>query len=165
MHLAGVRREISSCRAQVTRCGEGGVVDVERVGHAVTVAVRGPRGPRRRDELHRADSVVVDVVAVEAAVVGVEDPGGAVTVQRRADDRKAGQPVGQQLSATELAVVGLHAADGGEQRPVQIAAGVGEISGVGGPAVCGQRHSRDTVRTGTAHRAAAGHVATRPDTR
>lgn len=158
-HLAGAGGEVAARGAEVASCGEGGVADVERIGHTVAVAVRAPRRPGRRDELHRTDRPVECRVPVEAAVVGITDQRGSDAVQRRPDHRNGGQSVGQQSSSAELTVIGLHPADPSEQRPAQVAAGFGAIDLEGRPAIGRQCHRRDVTRTGNSHRSDAGHVA------
>jgi hypothetical protein len=55
----------------------------------VTIAVDAISRPGRRDELHRANRTVIDEVTVVGSVIGVEDEGGAVAVQRDTDDRRS----------------------------------------------------------------------------
>jgi hypothetical protein len=109
--------------AQIVTGGERGVVDVVGVLLAVAVAVAaGPR-PGGRDELHGADGLVVAAVAVVGTVVGVLDEGEAVAVELRAEDRRDGGAVGGDAAAAGLAR--LHPADGREELPGQVAAGLG----------------------------------------
>jgi membrane-bound lytic murein transglycosylase B len=109
--------------AQVVAGGERGVVDVVGVLAAVVVAVAARPLPGGRDELHGADGLVVGAVAVVGTVVGVLDEGEAVAVQLGAADRGGRRAVGGDASTAGLA--GLHLADGGEQLPGQVAAGLG----------------------------------------
>jgi hypothetical protein len=145
-HLAGVHGQVASRGAQVTRRGERCVIDVERVGPPVLIAVRGPDRPCRRDELHRADSVVEPAITVQTAVVGVADERGTRAVQRWADHRDRGEPVTEQLRSGELTMIGLDPADAGQQRPLEIAGRICAIDLVGRPPICSERYRGDSVR-------------------
>ena len=72
--------------AQVTRRGEGGVVDVERICRPVAVAVDTVTGPGGGNELHRPDGVVEARVAIQPAAIGVGDVVIDRSVESVADD-------------------------------------------------------------------------------
>src|SRR5688500_16158364 len=69
-------------------------------------------------KLHGSHRTVVDRVAVPAATVAVADVGELHAVQRGSEDPGPGGAVGVQDRTAVAAVVGLHAADAGEQRPL-----------------------------------------------
>ena len=110
--------------AQVGAGGEGGVVDVVRVGLAVAVAVEAPPLPGLGDELHGADGAVEDRISVESAAVGVTDRRdhiaevvGRHAVEGDADDRPVRVAVHAQRSLTMTAVLALDRAHGGDRAP------------------------------------------------
>ncbi len=108
--------KVAAAVAEVARRGERRVVDVVGGRPAVAVAVATGGAPGRGDELHRPDGPVPDGVAVEAAVVGVVDGRDrAHAVQRDAHDGRARHAVVAEHRAAVAPVVGLHAADAGEQ--------------------------------------------------
>ena len=123
--LTGAGAQVPPGLAEVVRGGGGRVIDVERVVPAVAVAVGAVDRPRRWDELHRADRVVVGRVPVEAPAVGVADNDAAGPVQPDANDRRGGQAVTVQGRASKSPVIRLHPSDGGEQRPGDSAGWVG----------------------------------------
>ena len=88
-------------------------------GDPVGVAVAAQRPPGRGDELHRPDRPVPGRVPVPAAAVAVGDAGHPAAVQRRAGDPRAHRPGRAEPGrrAPEQAVVGLDAADAGQDRP------------------------------------------------
>ena len=108
---------------------------------AVTVTVARHGVPGLGQELHLAHGPVPDLVAVEHAVVAVRDRGeGAGTVELGSADLRAGDAVGAELGTAEPTVVGLDPTDGGEQRPGDVAARVGDghhLLGVAVGAQCG----------------------------
>src|SRR5205814_1008876 len=65
--------QVPAAGTQVLGGGEGGVVEVVRVGDPVLVGVDLVVLPGARDELHRTDRVVVGPVAVVPAGIGVQD--------------------------------------------------------------------------------------------
>ncbi len=128
--------------------------------YAVAVAVDAHHRPGRGDELHRPDRTVDDRVVVELARVGVGDLGGAVAAVERdaVDAGGADALVGQRVAAV-AAVVGLDAADRGDQGPVDVAGGVGGVDHLGGALVGRQRRGGDAVGGRAGHdlpRRAAG---------
>jgi hypothetical protein len=147
--LAGRRGEVAAGCTQVVGRGRGGVVDIERVGYPVTVAVDSPCRPRGRNELHRADGVVEYPVAIKPAAIGVRDARGPVAGQRNPDDARRRQAVGTHGRASVLSVVGFDPTDPSQQRPADAAAGVAtvfardralvRIEGDGGDAICHNR--------------------------
>ncbi len=128
------------------------VIDVGRVDHTVAIAVDAPVGPRRRNELHRADGAVVDLVAVQPPAVGITDQRRADSVQRYADDSRRGRAVGVQLRIGEPAMVRLDAPDRGKQRPGQPARGVARHGLGRSSAVSLERDGRDAVGGQAGHR-------------
>ena len=141
---AVVGAEVVGARAEVDRGAERRVVDVLRVAHAVTVGVHAHDRPGRGDELHRADRAVVGRVVVVLAGVGVDDLGGAVgAVERDAVDAGRGQAVVVEDVAVGATVVGLDAADRGDQLPGQVAALVGGVDDRLGALVGRERGRRD----------------------
>ena len=109
--LACLSSKVAPGGAEILPGGGCGVIHVEGVGDTITVPVRGIRGPRRGDELHRPHSVVVHGITIEYAVIGVNDQPGADTVQGNADDPRGGQAVGQEHGAGIAAMIGLNASD------------------------------------------------------
>ena len=108
------------------------VVDVAGRPDAVTVAVDPDQGPRPRDDLHRPHGPVPGPVPVEAAAVAVGNRSHPTpAVQRGPDDGRRRDSVGVQPCVAGPPVVGLHAADRGQQRPPEPALrpGVGEDLG------------------------------------
>jgi len=102
--------------AQVSTGGERRVVDAVGTGLAVTVAVSTDPRPDQRYDLHRPDGAVVAGVAVQAAVVGVDDLGEpGPTVQPWAEDRALRGAGRIQLAA----VIGDHLAQSRHERPLQ----------------------------------------------
>jgi hypothetical protein len=140
------RADVAAGRAQVCGRSERGVVHVERVAHAVPVAVGRERAPGSGDELHRADRPVEHRVTVEATVVGVGHGRAARAVEPDADDARCGRPVAKQGRAAEAAVVGLDATDGGEQLPRQPAPRIGARQQPSGVLVRRERHRGYAVR-------------------
>src|SRR5690606_33043609 len=128
--------QVPTHRTQVAGGCHGRVVDVVRVGDAVTVGVHTPLAPALRDDLERAAGPVPLLVAVQLSPVGVLDalhPGTAV--QRRADHR-AVRPAGlAQLRPAVPAVAGLHRPDAGQHGPGQVALGHGLLERALGVAV------------------------------
>src|SRR5690606_3986176 len=71
---------------QVIRGGERGIEDVVDISDAVAVTVDRLEPPRGGDELHGADSSIVDSVEVQFAPVGVGDEHTSpLAVQRQSD--------------------------------------------------------------------------------
>lgn len=151
-------RQVPAVAAQVVTGGESGVVDVVRVLHPVAVAVTaGPR-PGGRDELHGPDGRVVGGVAVVGTVVGVLDEFEAVAVELRAEDLGGGGAVRVDPAAAGLARLDL--ADGGEQLPGQIAAGLGPLE-FGRGLLVGIEDGRGYARLGLDRRDGGGAVGRR----
>ena len=119
----GLRRQVPAVPAQVVAGGEGRVVDVVGVRLAVAAAVAARPRPGGRDELHGPDGAVVAAVAVVRAVVGVFDEREAVAVELRAEDGAGRGAVRVDPAAAGL--TGLDLADGREELPGQVAAGLG----------------------------------------
>jgi hypothetical protein len=119
----GLDRKVAVPAAEVVGGGQGGVVDVVGVLHAVAVAVAARPRPGGGDELHRADGSVIRGVAVVDTVVGVLDCGEAVAVEDRAEDLRVRRAV--RVDPTARCLAGLHLADGGEELPGQVAARLG----------------------------------------
>lgn len=116
-------REVAGVRAQMDPGGERGVEDVVGVLAAVTIAVLGPGRPGGRDELHGAHRTVVAGVPVQGAVIGVGDVGEARAVEHGPEDRREGRAVRVDPAATR--VPRLHLAEGGQELPGQMTAGLG----------------------------------------
>ena len=130
--LTGAGAQVSTGLAEVGRGRGGCVIDVERVIPAIAVSVGAVDRPRRRDELHRADRMVVGGVAVETPAVGVADNDAAGPVEPDAHDRRRGQAVAVQGRAGKSPVIRLHPSDRGEQRPGDSA---GRVSGRRRPSI------------------------------
>ena len=109
----------AAAEAQVPGGAHGGVEQVVGVGHPVAVAVAAQRPPGRGDELHRPDRPVPGRVPVPAAAVAVGDAGHPVAVQGRAGDSRAHRAGRAEpgRGPSEQAVIGLDAADAGQDRP------------------------------------------------
>ena len=138
--LAGVAGEVVVAGAEVDGGGEGGVVDVLRVALAVVVGVDADDRPGGGDELHRADGAVPLRVGVVLAGVGVADDGGVVAaVERDAEDARGGEALVVEGVAVGAAVVGLDAADRGDQLPGEVAGLVGGVDDGLGALVGGER--------------------------
>jgi hypothetical protein len=69
--------EVGTSTAQIASGGDGGVVGVVGIGHAVAVAIETVGLPRGGDELHRAYRAVPHRVPVQLTVVSVGDGGHA----------------------------------------------------------------------------------------
>ena len=149
----GRGREVVVAEAELDGGGQGGVVHVLRVTLTVRVAVDPGGDPGRGQDLHRADGVVEEPVAVEEPGIGVADQCGAVApVQRDAEDPGAGDAVGAEPAAVRAAVVALDPPDGGEQLPVEVAAGVGLVDHDGRPLVRREGDGRDVGHGGRGDR-------------
>ena len=99
---------------EIVRGGQCGVIDAERVGDPIAVAVDRVPGPGGRDELHRPHRTVEDRVAVQAAGIGVADQRGSYSVERNSDDLGSRCAIDVQYGAAESPVVGLDASDGSQ---------------------------------------------------
>ena len=154
-------REVQPGRAQVVPRGERGVVHVLRVRGGPRRRGDAVGHPRAGQELHGPDGAVVLAVAVVAAAVGVvhDARAGHRTVEPDADDRGADHAVGADRRPAVPAVGGLHGSDAREQRPREVARGIGSGQRVRGGAVgreCGRRHARCGERPGGGRCRAAG---------
>jgi len=116
LRLRGSAVQLGFVITQIPTSRERRVVDAVWAGLAVPVAVSTDPRPDQRNDLHRPDGAVVAGVAVQAAVIGVNnlgEPGS--TVQPWAEDRTL-RGAGRIQPA---AVIGDHLAQSGHERPLQ----------------------------------------------
>ena len=117
-----LRGEVAGTGAEVDAGRGCSVIDVLGVLHAVVVGVDRDGLPGAGDELHGADSAVVDRVLVDGAVVGVVDLGAAViAVERDTVDARLGDAVSVQRVAVAATMVALDAANGCDEVPREVA--------------------------------------------
>ena len=140
--------QVQPSAAQVSSCGQGGVVEVLRIGHAVAVTVGGIVRPGARQELHRSHRT------------GIADPSGAggldddlIARQRPVQGRSVDRSYrgAARIGGAAVGVPGLDTPDPGQQVPADAAAGVGGGHHPFGVAVRGQRHPRNTQRARCIH--------------
>jgi hypothetical protein len=94
--------------AKVTTCSQSSVVDVVRVGSAVSIGVHARRIPGPWEELHRSHCPVKGRVLIHRTPVGVDDPGDAgASVEGNSDDQRPSHTIRIQVRAPVTTVVGL----------------------------------------------------------
>src|SRR5690606_22276069 len=97
---------------QVTRGGQGGVIDLLSVRLPVAGGVHAVELPGGGDELHRSDGSVVHTVTIAHTAVGAPDlphPSGAVQGDTR--DRGGRRPVVAEYRPTVTTMIGLDPTD------------------------------------------------------